>query len=206
MTVKERLLEFIEYKNLNASRFQKTIGVSSSYVNNMGDGISSAAVMAIERVYPELNIEWLKKGTGEMLNKNFEMPIAQTINLVPLSSQFNSLDDFVGEPTTPLGCEKIISPIYCADVAMKVTNDCMAPQYPTGSIVLLRKTNEKAFIDWGKVYVLDTCNGIIMKRVLPSNSKDSVKCENIDKVFPPFEIKRSDINGWWAVLMVMINK
>lgn len=81
-----------------------------------------------------------------------------------------------------------------------------APQFPNGSIVLLCRTNEKAFIDWGKVYVLDTCNGIIMKRVLPGNTKDSVKCENIDKAYPPFDVQLSDINSWWAVLMVMINK
>ena len=206
MTVKERLLQFIEYKNLNANRFQKTIGVSSSYVNNMGDSISSGALMSIERVYPELNIEWLKKGTGEMLNSNFKAPTMQTVNLVPLSKQFKSLEDFVGDQSQLLGCEKIITPISSAEVAMKVTNECMAPQFPNGSIVLLCRTNEKAFIDWGKVYVLDTCNGIIMKRVLPGNTKDSIKCENIDKAYPPFDVQLSDINSWWAVLMVMINK
>lgn len=34
----------------------------------------------------------------------------------------------------------------------------MAPEYPSGSRILIKRIDEKAFIEWGRVYVLDTMN------------------------------------------------
>jgi len=208
-TVKDRLDAFIKYKNLNRNLFQKNVGVSNAYINNMGSAPRPEILSRIHNVYPELNLTWLTTGNGEMLiDANVEETDkvdVQQVFLVPTSAQAGTLDGF--SPTVErANCEKIISPINGAELAITVSGDSMSPEYPNGSIVLLKRINEKAFIVWGKTYVLDTCNGIVMKNVYPGSADDRIKCVSINEYYPPFEVRFEDIYGWWVVLMVLAPK
>jgi phage repressor protein C with HTH and peptisase S24 domain len=95
----------------------------------------------------------------------------------------------------------MISPINGTDFAIPVTGDSMSPEYPSGSKVLVAKINDKAFIDWGRTYVLDTCNGTVIKKVYPSENDGYIKCVSVNPNFPTFEINVNDIYGWYRVLM-----
>lgn len=67
--IKERLLQFIEYKKLTPFRFCIMCGFSTSYVRNIQKSISTRRLGEISAVFPELNIMWLTTGEGEMLNE-----------------------------------------------------------------------------------------------------------------------------------------
>ena len=66
--VRERLIAFLAYKRISKSEFADAIGVSNSYVMNIRSGITAGKIAKIKEVYPELNIDWLITGDGEMLN------------------------------------------------------------------------------------------------------------------------------------------
>lgn len=68
--VKERLKAFIDYKRLTQETFAISIGVSSGYMGAMRKGPSIDVLNNIAIEYPELNIEWLVIGRGEMLLKS----------------------------------------------------------------------------------------------------------------------------------------
>lgn len=131
----------------------------------------------------------------------------QTVPLLPISAQGGSLNDFLVS-VKEFECERIISPIKGIDFAITVSGESMAPEYPNGSQVLAKKVNEAAFIEWGEVYVLDTCNGTVIKKLLKSENKDCVVCTSInpDPSFAPFEICKKDIYGVYRVLMCMARK
>lgn len=128
-----------------------------------------------------------------------------TIPLLPVSAQGGSLNDFVVS-VKDSDCEKIISPIKGADYAISVAGDSMAPEYPSGSQILIKRINERAFIDWGRVYVLDTCNGTVIKKLFPSENADKVICKSINPDYPSFEVSMTDIYGVYRVLMCMSMK
>lgn len=130
-----------------------------------------------------------------------------TIPLLPISAQGGSLNDFLVS-IKEFECERIISPIKGIDFAITVSGESMAPEYPNGSQVLAKKVNEAAFIEWGEVYVLDTCNGTVIKKLLKSENPDCVVCTSInpDPSFAPFEICKKDIYGVYRVLMCMARK
>ena len=67
MSVKERLKKFVEFKELTASAFCKSIGVSNAYISSMNKSIQPDKIESITLKYPELNISWLLTGEGEML-------------------------------------------------------------------------------------------------------------------------------------------
>lgn len=160
------------------------------------------------------NTMWLIDGIGDMLqvsNKNeitsLEYGDIDFVYLLPLSCEGGTLKDFAVS-IKESDCEKIISPIKGADFAMTVSGESMAPEYPNGSKILIKKINEKAFIDWGRVYVLDTCNGSVIKRIVPSEKEGYIKCLSINQspIFAPFDICMSDIYGVYRVLLCMSMK
>ena len=66
--MKERILQFIEYKRLSKNKFYKETGLSNGILDKQG-GISSDSLEKIYCVYPEINLDWLLTGKGEMFKK-----------------------------------------------------------------------------------------------------------------------------------------
>ena len=171
--------------------------------------MSDRNIETILKFYTDLSRIWLLTGEGEMLINNETLP-EQThdtyrIPLLPISAQGGAFNDFVVS-VQESECERVISPIKNADFAISIQGDSMAPEYPSGSQVLIKRINERAFIEWGKTYVLDTCNGSVVKNLYPSDDPNKVICKSINPDFPPFEVSLSDVYGVYRVLMCMALK
>ena len=194
-------------------------GASASNVSSALSGVETVLTDKFMSRFNEsfgglFNDEWLLSGEGEML-KDGSMPrpkssndgtpeAATTVLLLPVYAQGGSLNDFVAS-VNEYDCERVVSPICGVDFAMQVSGDSMAPEYPNGSRVFIKKINERAFIEWGKTYVLDTCNGTVIKRIVPSDKDGYVRCISInpDPVYAPFEVSLSDVFGMYKVLLCM---
>lgn len=208
-TVKDRLTKFRQYKKLGQGKFEKLSGLSNGYLTQLRKAPGSEKLQRILCAFPDLNRAWLLTGEGDMLTGDQTIQSStddiHLIPLLPVSAQGGSLNDFVVS-IKESSCEKIISPIKGADYAMSVSGESMAPEYPSGSQILIKRIDEKAFIDWGRVYVLDTCNGTVIKRLFPSETADKVLCKSINPEFPPFEVSLSDVYAVYRVLMCMALK
>ena len=144
MTVKERLITYLDYKKVSKSDFGRSIGVSSAYVTSMRKSIDPEKLQSIAKNYPDLNTGWLMTGEGEMLKNGNPVPIDfgsssadqsdqlfHTVPLVPTSAQGGPLNDFVTS-IKENECERIVSPVRYADLAITVAGDSMAPEFPSG--------------------------------------------------------------------------
>lgn len=224
-TMKQRMNEFLAYIDMSQGKFEKSVDMSNGWVNKIGDSIREDNLKKISEVYPMLNIAWLKTGVGTMLNygeseetlytpkedhsrERNQTEVAEEtatwVLLLPVTAQGGSLNDFVVS-VRESECEKVVSPIRGVDFAMTVSGDSMSPEYPNGSRIFIKRINERAFIEWGKVYVLDTCNGTVIKILVPSEKEGYVRCISIntDPIFAPFEVALEDIYGVYKVLICM---
>lgn len=205
-TVKQRITKFIEDSNISVRNFEKAAGLSNGYLKQLKNAPSVDKFQSIISAFPEVNPDWLLTGSGEMyLSDTLSTTENKDVRLVPLlpvAAQGGTLNDFVVSVKAS-ECEKIISPIRDVDYAMTISGDSMSPEYPSGAHILIKKINEKAFIDWGRVYVLDTCNGTVIKQLFPSDNPDTLLCKSINPNYPPFEVSFSDIYGVYRVLMCM---
>lgn len=113
-----------------------------------------------------------------------------------------TLSDFA-QSVNEYECERMVSPIKGAQYAIKVCGDSMEPEIPNGSQILLKKIMEDQFIEWGKIYCLDTDNGAVIKRIFPTEYPDVVECRSVNPEYPPFTINAEYIHGWYRVLMVL---
>ena len=103
-------------------------------------------------------------------------------------------------------CEKVISPIKGVDFAMTVTGDSMMPEYNPGDRILIKRIDPNMFIEWGRVYVLDTPNGAVIKKLEKAEDPEFVTCISINPEVSPFQINVKAVRGWYRVLMVMSMK
>ena len=132
-----------------------------------------------------------------------EEEISQEMVLViPTGARAGTLADF-SISTEAYDCERMVTPIKGADFAIQVTGDSMSPEYPSGSVILIKKINEKAFIEWGKTYVLDTENGAVIKTIRKTDNPDVIECVSLNPAYQPFTMETRYINGWYRVLMVL---
>lgn len=214
-TVKDRTLEFIKFKGLTMKAFEQRCDLSTGYVTSMRKGYGSEKLNNVLTAFPELNREWLLYGEGDMLsstssaqpqssvkNEHVADDEAYKVPLVPVSALAGSLNDFSLSVKRD-DCETVISPIKDIDMAIKISGDSMEPEYPSDSQVFVKKINERAFLEWGRVYVLNTCNGIVIKRLMPTNDPNTVLCESINPKYPPFEVNLENVNGVYRVIMCM---
>lgn len=126
----------------------------------------------------------------------------EMVLVIPTGAMGGSLTDFA-ESVSAFDCERIVTPIKGVDYAIQVTGDSMSPDYPSGSMILIKKINEKAFVEWGKVYVLDTINGAVIKKVRKTDQEGVVECVSTNPAYQPFTMETKYINGWYRVLMLL---
>lgn len=79
-SVKERLILFIKSQNLSQGKFERLLGFSNGYVNNISKGIGGDKLQRIIGVFPDLNTEWLLTGVGDMINKS-SSPDLESMNM-----------------------------------------------------------------------------------------------------------------------------
>ena len=92
---------------------------------------------------------------------------------------------------------------FLKSYAIKVNGDSMSPEIPNGSHILLKRINEEQFVEWGKIFCLDTANGAVIKKIFPTDDPEVIECRSINPEFPSFKVNTKHINGWYRVLMVM---
>lgn len=66
-SIKQRLLQFLSYKNIGQNKFEKMAGLSNGYIKALRHSPSYEKIQMIIHSFPELNERWLLTGEGEML-------------------------------------------------------------------------------------------------------------------------------------------
>ena len=65
--VKVRLVEFLNYKGLDKSVFERMCGLANGFVDKTNSRMRRSSLNVISATFPELNTEWLMSGYGEMI-------------------------------------------------------------------------------------------------------------------------------------------
>lgn len=124
-----------------------------------------------------------------------------TVPIVPYAVRGGALQGF-SEGVEEWECERITSPVRGAEIAFEVTGDSMAPGFPAGTRVLLKRV--KSVIAWGEVHVIDTVDGPVLKRIDQGDDPDTFLLRSDNPAYQPIRIAREDIRGVWRVLLRMI--
>ena len=219
MSVKERIKEFCRAEGLTVTAFESSIGASNGYVNAISKSIGLDRLNTIIEKYSMLNIEWLLTGKGEMLKTNRisrvtpgdQMPVISrkdtdnsTINQIddadilstrpriPMDAAAGSLSIALNGVTAS-ECERLpVIPTFPKyDFTITARGDSMMPDFISGDELACTFVQESRFIQWGRPHVLDTAQGVVLKRIF--DQAGSILCRSINPAYPDFEIPKSEI-------------
>lgn len=197
---------------------ERTIGASKGVLSraiNNGTDIQSKWLQIIVDNYPQYSAEWLLTGKGEMLKNSTPKSPEVLIKKVDSNSKEGipliPLDAVAGFPATDSSfaymenCERYIIPEFQdkgADFIIRVSGDSMIPLYYSGDLIACHKIHDIRFFQWGTVYVLETSQGILVKRIMESiEHDDCILCtsEN-DTVHRPFLLPKDDIRSMSTIV------
>jgi len=183
------------------------LGISRANLNGMlgKDDIRTGLLEDISRVTGIPLESFLIGPRGAV---SFEKEIQpNTVPLLPIFAQAGSLTGW-SEGIEEVKCERVISPVNDVDMAVHIYGESMYPDIQNGSVVYVRKINPRAFIEWGRAYILDTVNGPLLKYLTPGSDEDHIRCvsANHDPMYAPFEVAKEDILGVYRVVVCMSMK
>lgn len=118
---------------------------------------------------------------------------------IPYDAAAGTLTEAV-EGITEYQCEQlpVISAFPKYDFTIRITGKSMEPEYFAGDEVACLRVNEKQFLQWGRVHVLDTTQGIVIKRIYDAG--ESILCRSYNSEFPDFSIPKENIRSYNLVV------
>lgn len=101
-------------------------------------------------------------------------------------------------------CERFVIPSFKgAEFLIAVKGSSMYPKYSSGDIVACKKLPLDTFFQWNKVYVLDTEQGALIKRIEPGIDDEHLLIVSENPKYKPFELHKSKINSVALVIGVL---
>lgn len=101
--------------------------------------------------------------------------------------------------------ERFVVPAFKgADFLIQVKGSSMHPKYNSGDIVACKKLQlNDLFFQWNKVYVLDTEQGALIKRIDIASDDNHVIIVSDNEKYKPFPLHKSKINAISIVMGVI---
>lgn len=217
--ISDRIAQIIKKEGISTRAFEQQIGCSNGVISkciNKGTDISSQWVSKIIETYTKIDPKWLLTGEGSMLQAAQQAEPTVPKHRIEIARQVPHgssegiplipLDAVAGFPADSGGgvrmedCERYVIPEFenkGANFLIRVSGDSMVPLYYSGDLLACRKITDIRFFQWGTVYVLETSQGVLVKRVQESaDHADSILCvsEN-NSVHHPFLLPRDDIRS-----------
>lgn len=201
-----RIKEFMDFKGIKVATFERSIGMSNASFGKTlknGGSIGTDKLENILRIYPELNINWLLTGNGNMLCEVEDSPhiaISRDEGTPYYDVDFlGGFSEIINNQTTLPSCNIIVPGFEKATVWCNVTGHSMEPRINHGDIIALRECTIDD-IQFGEIYavVLDTIRTIkILRRgsspatllYVPINKPDYEEQEfNVSRIIKIFEV------------------
>lgn len=206
----ERIIGYLIYSGLLSSKstqrdLSEKINMDYSNISKAlkGEGVHPKTLISkINNSFGDIiNYDWLLTGKGNML-KNDTQPTQlakdtsiETRPRIPLNAAAGTvsvaLSGITADDSEQL---PIIQSFSNYSYTILVKGDSMEPEFHSGDeLACLQLTNGKAkFIQWGRYHILDTAQGIVVKRIYEKEEYIICKSENKD-LYPDFEIHKDDI-------------
>lgn len=206
--VLERVRTVVKAKADSVSEFAKIVGVNqktlSQYLNEERK-LSLSLIQRIISSFEDVSIGWLLTGKGEMFRSNSsditlsssglikeKEEIIETRPHIPLTAAAGRLSEAL-DGVAEYECEQVpvVRSFQKYDFTITIHGDSMFPKYESGDTVACIRIKNSAFLQWGRVHILDTTQGIIMKRIYEDG--DKIRCVSFNPEYPDILIPKNEI-------------
>lgn len=218
--MKGRFKEFLKHLGVGQDKFEKKVGLSRGFVNNVGDSIRISSQKKISAIFPELSMLWLLTGHGEMLkistsapevtsskhselqqNQGFwgvdeqELDYIRSDEGVPYwnlqVSAGHSIVEVIGKQK-PDGYVKGLPGADVAENILPTHGMSMEPEISSGALIGVRKINNWETLNTERIYLIITHDDRMIKRI-EHDAENSEILWCVSTNYPRFKIYKGDI-------------
>lgn len=205
MTARERFFEVAKSLELTDYRIYTDIeAITKNMIVKLRNGdveeVSTKILVPFCLTFPKVNANYILTGRGNMfLDEEHIDASVKTLPRIPYDAAAGSLTNAV-DGVTSLQCEQVpvVSAFPRYDFTIRVTGRSMEPMYFSGDEVACLRINESRFLQWGRVHVLDTAQGVIIKRIYENG--DSIRCASFNPEYPDFNVPKDEIFSYNLVV------
>lgn len=203
------------YGNGKPGEFARLLGVTPSTISSW----KARNTFDMELVFAKcenVSPSWLLTGEGEMLKKD-ESPSQETLQTsriianevclsqaripeitletrprIPFDAAAGTLSTAINSVTAN-DCEQVpIIPTFPRyDFSIVTRGDSMTPEFMSGDELACAFVKEKSFIQWGRAHILDTAQGVVLKKIF--DRKTAILCRSNNPDYPDFEVPKDEI-------------
>lgn len=190
----------------------KTNKAGINDIKNKRKRISIDAINSMIKSYPEVNISYILEGNGPIFHTDQSNIINEPESDykpkkgIPLVNLVASAGKHPGEiifNEREIESRYVIPEFAKADFLIRVKGSSMYPKYSAGDILACIKMNKDNFIQWNKTYVIDTTQGIMVKRILKGGTKTSWVLRSDNKDYQDIDVPVEDIYSISLVIGVI---
>lgn len=213
---KKSMLEALisHFTNGNKAQFSKLLGVSPQTISAwIARNTFDSELIYVKCRY--INPSWLLTGQGDMLVKNdVQQNVETKREAIPamegISSDIAPIPLVTEHAAAGFGndCfsiqENDVKDYYIipkfrfnhVDFMIEVSGISMYPHFKSGDVIACTILHETKYIQWNRCHVIATRDqGILVKRIMPSEKEGCFKIVSENKDFPPFDLPKEDITG-----------
>lgn len=222
MSVKERLKFYLKEKKISQGYFAEKIGVSSGYVNAIRQSIQPDKLNEIKKQFPDLNIDWLLTGEGEMIkiegrsiDENYTLPkkdsVTQISNDGYMEVQFRDLSVAAGplsmtdqkahKKTMLVPREYDKGEYLVVRVEGPSMEDGSIYSIPNGANILIKRVyleNGDRLPIRDNLFVIDAKDGQALKQIIEHNTEEGyIICHSYNPDFNDYRVNLEDVFGFY---------
>lgn len=199
--IPERLKSLLVILELNANSFAKALGYERSQaVYDMLNGKAAPSFDFFSKILnseysDKINIQWIIDGKGEpLLNAapdKEEKRLVQShdgVPLIPASALAGIGEGALTIMDHEVDQRYVIPEFSKADFLIRVKGSSMYPKYSAGDLLACIRIPKDRFIQWNKTYVLDTTQGIMVKRILKGSQPGQWILRSDNKDYQDIEV------------------
>lgn len=199
--ISERIKNLLIILELNANSFAKALGYERSQaVYDMLNGKAAPSFDFFSKILnseysDKINIQWIIDGKGEPLlntapDKEKKRPVQSHdgVPLIPASALAGIGEGALTIMDHEVDQRYVIPEFSKADFLIRVKGSSMYPKYSAGDLLACIRIPKDRFIQWNKTYVLDTTQGIMVKRILKGSQPGQWILRSDNKDYQDIEV------------------
>ncbi|WP_270575751.1 LexA family transcriptional regulator [Bacteroides cellulosilyticus] len=207
-------------KSLKMSQetFRKEVGISQSYLSELETGKKNLTEelynSIIERFGRSIIIPFIEVDCDNIANNipHLECNNKNVIPLFELEAASCGMPSGFEVAIEANKCDRYIIPdLAGCDFTIRTRGRSMINRshpersIPERSIVGCRIWKSRSHVRWGEVYALATPDGVVVKKIMPSEKDGYIKCVsfNEEEGFIPYDLPADEIQDWAIVVGVV---
>lgn len=203
------------YSDGTGKDFAQKIGVNDDTVNRLFrvssrdkryPSISSDIQAKIAKTFG-LPTDWLSIEVARLQNERDKQSFEKSVEDAPVREE--SKPRIINYASAGLRSEElesygepmpVIKQLPKYDCTIIIRGDSMEPTYHSGDEVALLNVTRTGFKQWGTPHVLNTSQGIVIKRIYEDREHKGIRCISDNDQYEPFVIPEDEIYGIYKVV------